>query len=82
AELGVSAHLWQGFAVSLLAGSGALSAFLIRRRRARVVTIYGTSALAVGTLLTLVALSTSSLVGYFVAVAVAGSGFGTACFGV
>ncbi|HAN24384.1 MAG: MFS transporter [Microbacterium sp.] len=82
AELGVSAHLWQGFAVSLLAGSGALSAFLIRRRSARVVTIYGTSALAVGTLLTLVALSTSSLVGYFVAVAVAGSGFGTAFFGV
>lgn len=81
-ELGGVAHVWQGLSVALLAGSGSIAAFLIRRRSARAITIYGTTALGVGTLLTLLALSAGSLVGYLAAVVVAGSGFGTAFFGV
>lgn len=81
-ELGGAAHVWQGLSVALLAGSGAVAGFLIRRRSARTIVIYGTTALAVGTILTLVALAVGSLAGYLAAVAVAGSGFGTAFFGV
>ena len=81
-ELGGVAHIWQGLSVALLAGSGAISGFLIRRRSARTITIYGTVALAAGTLLTLAALALGSLPGYLAAVVVAGSGFGTAFFGV
>ncbi|GAA1997209.1 MFS transporter [Microbacterium ulmi] len=81
-ELGGVAHVWQGLSVGLLAGSGSLAAFLIRRRSARTITIYGTTALAVGTVLMLIALAAGSLPGYLAAVVVAGSGFGTAFFGV
>jgi predicted MFS family arabinose efflux permease len=81
-ELGGVAHIWQGLSVALLAGSGALAAFLIRRRSARTITLYGTLALATGTVLTLVALALGSLPGYLAAVVVAGSGFGTAFFGI
>lgn len=81
-ELGGDAHVWQGLAVGVLAGSGAVAAFLLRRRSARTILIYGTAALAVGTALSLVALSAGSLPAYLIAVAVTGSGFGTAFFGV
>lgn len=81
-ELGGDAHIWQGLAVGVLAGSGAIAAFLLRRRSARTISIYGTAALAVGTALSLVALSAGSLPAYLIAVAVTGSGFGTAFFGV
>ena len=81
-ELGGEAHVWQGLSVGVLAGSGALAAFLLRGRSARTIAIYGTAALASGTALSLVALTFGSLSGYLVAVAVTGSGFGTAFFGV
>ncbi|QAY72069.1 MFS transporter [Agromyces protaetiae] len=81
-QFGVADHLWQGLAISLLAGSGGVAAFLIRKRSARQITIYGTSALAVGTALTLAALALHSLPAYLVAVIVAGTGFGTAFMGV
>ena len=81
-EFGGVAHIWQGLSVALLAASGALSIVVARRFSARSVTIYGTSALAVGTGLSLVALSAGSLVGYLAAVLVAGTGFGTGFFGV
>lgn len=81
-ELGGVAHVWQGLSVALLAGAGAIAAFLIRRRSARAITIYGTVALSGGTVLTLLALALGSLPGYLAAVVVAGSGFGTAFFGV
>lgn len=81
-ELGGVAHVWQGLSVALLAGAGAVAAFVIRRRSARTITVYGASALAVGTLLTLVALAFGSLPAYLAAVVVAGTGFGTAFFGV
>ena len=81
-ELGGTAHLWQGLAVALLAGVGAVTASLVRRRSARTIMIFGTAALAAGTGLSLVALAIASLPGYLVAAAVTGMGFGTAFFGV
>jgi len=81
-ELGGTAHLWQGLAVALLAGVGAVTAFAIRRRTARTIMIFGTAALATGTALSLVALGVGSLPGYLVAASVTGMGFGTAFFGV
>ncbi|MGW0044377.1 MFS transporter [Rhodococcus sp. NPDC003348] len=81
-ELGGSSHLAQGLVVTLLAGSGALAAFLIRNRTPRAITLYGTTALAVGTASTLAALAVDSLPGYYLAVMIAGTGFGTAFFGV
>ena len=81
-ELGGTAHLWQGLAVALLAGVGALTAFLIRRRSARTILIFGTIALAAGSALSLIALGIASLPAYLVAAAVTGMGFGTAFFGV
>ncbi|MGN7860581.1 MFS transporter [Microbacterium sp. 22303] len=81
-ELGGTAHLWQGLAVALLAGVGAITAFAIRRRSARTIVIFGTAALAAGTALSLLALGIGSLAAYLVAAAVTGMGFGTAFFGV
>ncbi|GAB6856131.1 MFS transporter [Microbacterium xylanilyticum] len=82
AELGGTAHVWQGLAVALLAGVGAVTAFAIRRRTARTIVIFGTAALAAGTALSLLALAIGSLAAYLVAAAVTGMGFGTAFFGV
>lgn len=81
-ELGGIAHLWQGLAVALLAGVGAITAFVIRRRPARTIVIFGTAALAAGTALSLLALGLGSLPAYLVAASVTGMGFGTAFFGV
>ncbi|MGW4481640.1 MFS transporter [Rhodococcus triatomae] len=81
-ELHGSSHLSQGLVVTLLAGTGALAAYLIRDRSARTTTLFGTTALAVGTTATLGALALGSLPLYYLAVMVAGSGFGTAFFGV
>lgn len=81
-ELGGATHLEQGLAVALLAGSGAAAGFALRHRTARTITLYGTTALAVGTVATLLALAAGSLPGYYVAVMIAGTGFGTAFFGV
>lgn len=81
-ELGGTAHVWQGLSVGVLAGAGAIAAFLLRRRSARVIAVYGTAALAVGTGCSLAALAAESLPAYLIAVAVTGSGFGTAFFGV
>lgn len=82
AELGGTAHLWQGLAVTMLAGVGAVTAFVMRRRPARTTLLFGTAALAVGTLLSLIALGAESLWFYLAATAVTGMGFGTAFSGV
>jgi MFS family permease len=81
-ELGGEAHSWQGLAVGMLAGVGAITAFVMRHRRPRTSVIFGTAALAVGTALSLVALSAASLPFYLAATAVTGMGFGTAFSGV
>ncbi|KJQ54343.1 Major Facilitator Superfamily protein [Microbacterium sp. SA39] len=81
-ELGGTAHFWQGLAVAMLAGVGAITAFVMRNRSPRASVIFGTSSLAVGTALSLVALSVGSLPFYIAATAVTGMGFGTAFSGV
>ncbi|TQL66849.1 putative MFS family arabinose efflux permease [Nocardioides albertanoniae] len=81
-ELGATSHVLQGLAIGVLAGSGAVAAYVFRNRSPRVTTLYGTAALAGGTALSLLALPTGSPVAYLVAVVVAGSGFGTAFFGI
>lgn len=81
-ELGGTAHVWQGLTVALLAGVGAVTAFVMRGRRARTMTIFGTAALATGTALSLAALATGSLTFYLVAAGITGMGFGTAFSGV
>ncbi|WP_186324403.1 hypothetical protein [Microbacterium paludicola] len=81
-ELGGVAHLWQGLAVTLLAGSGALAAFTLRRLKPRATVLFGTAALATGTALSLIALGVTSLPFYLVAAAVTGTGFGTTFSGV
>lgn len=81
-ELGGSAHTWQGLSVGMLAGVGAITAFVLRRRSARGTVLFGTASLAVGTLLSLIALQTQSLPFYLGATAVTGMGFGTAFSGV
>ena len=82
AELGGRDHLWQGLSVALLAGTGGLAALLIRRRSAHTIVVFGTAALASGTLLSLGALALNSLPLYLVTVSITGAGFGTAFFGV
>ncbi|KIP90371.1 major facilitator transporter [Microbacterium sp. MEJ108Y] len=81
-ELGGDAHVWQGLAVAMLAGIGAITAFVFRNRRPRTSVIFGTAALATGTALSLIALSVESLPFYLAATAVTGMGFGTAFSGV
>lgn len=80
--LGGRTHLAQGSVVAVLTGTGALSSYLFRNRTPRQITIYGTTMLAVGTLLTLVALRAESLTGFLLAAVVAGSGFGTSFLGI
>ena len=81
-ELGGTNHVEQGLAVTTLTGVGALSCFLARRHSARHITLYGTTALALGTALTLMALAASSYWGFIAAAVVAGSGFGTSFLGI
>ena len=80
--LGGRSHLEQGAVVAVLTGVGALSSALGRHRSPREITLYGTTMLAVGTVLTLLALHAESLVGFLLAAVVAGSGFGTSFLGI
>ena len=82
ALLGGREHLAQGAVVAILTGVGALSSALGGRAGARRTTLYGTTMLAVGTVLTLVALHAGSLAGFLLAAVVAGSGFGTSFLGI
>ncbi|WP_091229081.1 MFS transporter [Microbacterium sp. 3J1] len=82
AELGGEAHAWQGLAVAMLAGVGAITAFVFRNRRPRTSVIFGTAALATGTAVSLIALAAGSLPFYLAATAITGMGFGTAFSGV
>lgn len=81
-ELGGTDHVEQGLVVTTLTGVGALSSYLARRRTSRQITLYGTTALAAGTALTLVALAAGSFWGFIAAAVVAGSGFGTSFLGI
>ncbi len=79
---GAEDHVTQASVIVLLCAAGAVACYLARGRSSRQVTLYGTSALAIGTALTLVAITWSSLPGYLAAMTVAGTGFGTCFYGV
>ncbi|KUF06486.1 MFS transporter [Leucobacter sp. G161] len=81
-QFGAVGYAQQTAAIPIFAGSGILASVLLHRRSARVVSVYGTGALALGTMLSLLALRVDSLGGYLVAASVTGTGFGTAFMGV
>lgn len=81
-ELDGGSHTVQGLAVATLMASGSVGCFVVRRMPARRIALVGTTALAVGTALTLVMLIAHTLAGFLLAVVVAGFGFGTAFLGV
>ncbi|MDH4440596.1 MAG: MFS transporter [Rhizobium sp.] len=79
---GAEDHLTQSFVIFLLCAFGALACYLARRHSSRQVTLYGTSALAIGTALSLIAIAWPSLTAYLIALSIAGTGFGTCFYGV
>ncbi|MCY1673192.1 MFS transporter [Pseudarthrobacter sp. SL88] len=79
---GIQEHLWQGMVITILAGVGAAAAAVLHRFGARTITIFGTTALALGTALSLLAIGLGSFGLFLAAVVVAGAGFGTAFMGV
>jgi MFS family permease len=81
-ELGGTDHVEQGLVVTVLMGVGAIASYVARRESSRRITIFGTTALAVGTALTLVALAMGSFWAFVAAAVVAGAGFGTAFLGI
>ncbi len=81
-ELGGTDHVEQGLVVTVLTGVGAIASYVARRESSRRITIFGTTALAVGTALTLVALAMGSFWAFVAAAVVAGAGFGTAFLGI
>lgn len=81
-ELGRSSHVLQGLVVTVLTGVGAATCYAFRHSTARRTTIFGTTALATGTALTLAALAAGSYWGFIAAAVVAGSGFGASFLGI
>ncbi|MDX6232589.1 MAG: hypothetical protein QOH68_1573 [Nocardioidaceae bacterium] len=81
-EFGGADHIEQGLAVTILTGVGAVASYVARRASSRRITIFGTTALAVGTALGLAALDAGSLWAFFGAAVFAGAGFGTAFLGI
>jgi MFS family permease len=79
---GVEDHVVQAIVIVLLCGAGAVACFVARGHSSRQVTLYGTSALAIGTALTLGAIAIGSLPFYLAALTIAGTGFGTCFYGV
>ncbi|WP_205908122.1 MFS transporter [Rhizobium wuzhouense] len=75
-------HVSQAFVIVLLCGFGAIACYVARTHSSRRVTLYGTSALALGTALSLIAIAWPSLPVYLVALSIAGTGFGTCFYGV
>lgn len=75
-------HIVQGLVVTALTGTGALSAYVARGFTPRAITLYGATALAIGTALGIVAIATESLTGFLITAVIAGTGFGTAFMGI
>lgn len=75
---GSHSYVLGGLSLFSLAGTGALTVLVLRNRAPRSVMMLGTSALAVGVAITLLATLWSSTAVLFVGTAVAGVGFGAA----
>lgn len=78
---GSSSNLIGGALVAVLTLSGAVMIFTLRHRKAHKVLRLGASLLAVGVALILVAIHSASLMLFFIATLVAGSGFGAGFLG-
>ena len=76
--VGSSSPALGGLVLFAMAGSGALAVLLTRRRSARFLTLFGTTALMLGVAITLLAIARASVGILFVGTAVAGVGFGGA----
>lgn len=79
---GAEDHATQAIVIVLLCAAGAIACYMARGHSSRHVTLYGTSALAIGTALTLAAITWQSLPAYLIALTIAGTGFGTCFYGV
>lgn len=79
---GAEDHTTQAIVIVILCGAGAAACYVGRGGSSRSVTLFGTSALALGTALTLAAIHWASLPAYLLALAIAGAGFGTCFYGV
>lgn len=72
----------QGSVITALMTGGAVACVVLQRRGPRLLTLFGTLSLAVGTAASLVALEMGSVSAYLVAVFIAGTGFGAGFLGV
>lgn len=81
-ELGGSSHVVQGLVITAINGAGAAMCFVARDWTSRRITLYGTTTLALGTALTLVALGFGSLPWFLAAAVFAGTGFGASFMGI
>ena len=81
-ELGGSTHTHAGIVIAALAIAGVVASRLLQQRSARTISLYAATALALGTVASIGALALHSYPAYVAAVAVVGSGFGTAFLGV
>ncbi len=79
---GAQDHATQAIVIVLLCAAGAIACYVARGHSSRRVTLYGTSALSIGTALTLAAIVWQSLPAYLAALTLAGTGFGTCFYGV
>lgn len=79
---GAEDHFTQASVIVLLCAAGAIACYAARRHSSRLVTLYGTCALSIGTALTLAAIAWQSLPAYLAALVIAGTGFGTCFYGV
>jgi MFS family permease len=75
-ELGFDPSLAGGIASFVFAASGAATVFTLAARPPRLAAIYGALALISGTVVAIGALGAQSAAGFFIATAIAGSGFG------
>jgi MFS family permease len=78
---GQTNHALVGLVLGLFAGSAAVGSILVRDRSPEGMTRLGTAALVVGTVLFLVALSTTSFALFIIGAVIAGGGFGPAFLG-
>jgi MFS family permease len=81
AVFGEANHAIVGLVIGLFAGAGSVAAVLTRDLSAELMSKIGPAALLVGTVLLLVALSTSSFAVFLVGALVAGGGFGVGFLG-
>lgn len=79
---GAEDHATQAIVIVLLCAAGAVACYIARGHSSRHVTLYGTAALSIGTVLTLGAIVGQSLPVYLAALTIAGTGFGTCFYGV